>query len=82
MIVRIIPQENYEYMHKSYSKNLEEKTLKSHALCVTIKVMKLSKTGGISMFTHHTTEVIRLFPERPQITLTTYVAGTDPSLRE
>ena len=33
------------------------------------------------MFTHHTTEVIQLFPERPQITLTTYVAGTDPSLR-
>ena len=33
------------------------------------------------MFTHHTTEVVQLFPERPQITLTTYVAGTDPSLR-
>lgn len=32
------------------------------------------------MFMHHTTEVVSLFPDRPNITLTTYVAGTHKSL--
>ena len=32
------------------------------------------------MFTPHKTEIISLFPDRPNITLTTYVAGTHPSL--
>ena len=32
------------------------------------------------MFTPHKTERISLFPDRPNITLTTYVAGTHPSL--
>ena len=30
------------------------------------------------MFTPHKTEIISLFPDRPNITLTTYVAGTHP----